>query len=825
MRPDPSTALRAPARIPRRFKARAITRRLLPWLPIAALVGLWLVWVGREVPYFYGEFGDDYFQFFRMGLGTVHDWREAFGRWHIYPLYFFLISYLPLKLHLAIPGAVLPDYSHESIALYRGLIAYVVGLHALILVLFGQFVFTMTHRRLTAFLATLLLAVNPLFLWMATTPESRSIGLLLALPAMTLLFAIDWQRNSAARPRLPALFAAGALLTISYLVQYTDLYLVVPFIGAYWLVCLFSGPPLRLLLVRLSAFAAGLLAPQLLVEFISTVVLHNPNTLANLSTVIRSNQALAGTGVTYGAKSQEWLTSYATDTGWPILIVSLLGAVVLARPRRGWPRYATARHAWTILLTAAVGVGLPFATLYVPYRSQAIVQPVLFSLTAVGLTALYDAAATFWGRVAKRRASAGRLPSAARVAPALLAAGACLLTLWLPLRQSTAFTLPRRANLGRILAANPQPMVFTLEAGNVVQQDVFDRQGTGISPAQVLDMDPSIAVYDCGVYGCVHWPDRGRFLRVESVTTDSSLQTSAGHYDADRALDGGISHDGVTDWVSAAGDGSHWLELRFAEPYPLEELVIANRRQAIRPEIVNVYGLVDDAWTQLYRGAGLSRSPVVHARWAKKTVSGIRIEIAASSLEGQRVPQAEIDELYFPGYRALVGPDEQRPTLEPLEILAVDADSSARDSWGRWYPEHVFEYQMGRTDGYSAWQSENTPGPHYLQVQLARPYVLDNVQVVNALQSQLATGYATRIREMEVWLYGADGWARVWEGQNLDSQVVVGASWPPTVASAVAIVVKQSATRGIPVGFSLVQEVVFPGYFAVFDGPASKAGA
>ena len=70
-------------------------RRMLPWLPVVGVIGIWLVVVGREVPYFYGVFGDDY-GLLLGGLATVRDWREAFGGWHVSAFYFLVIAYVPL---------------------------------------------------------------------------------------------------------------------------------------------------------------------------------------------------------------------------------------------------------------------------------------------------------------------------------------------------------------------------------------------------------------------------------------------------------------------------------------------------------------------------------------------------------------------------------------------------------------------------------------------------------------------------------------------------------------------------------------------------------
>ena len=107
--------------------------------------------------------------------------------------------------------------------------------------------------------------------------------------------------------------------------------------------------------------------------------------------------------------------------------------------------------------------------------------------------------------------------------------------------------------------------------------------------------------------------------------------------------------------------GPHWLALQFAEPYALDEVVLANRRQGIRADILDVWGLVNDEWTHLYRGIDLSKSAVVHARWPQTTVAGLRVEIVGSTLDGQRSTQAEIDELYFPGIASSSAPSASGP--------------------------------------------------------------------------------------------------------------------------------------------------------------------
>jgi hypothetical protein len=187
-------------------------RCALGWLPIIAIITAWLAIIGRDIWYYYGAFRDDYWIVFRTGLDTVYDWRAAFSGAHVNVLYFYLISYLPLKLQFAIPGLTLPDYPREEVALYRGLIAYNLVLHGVILFLFAYLVRVITHRQLVVFLATLLLAVNPLFVAWSTVLDSRLVGLIFAIPGTAILLGIDWRKAPLTRGLLLNVSLAGRYL-------------------------------------------------------------------------------------------------------------------------------------------------------------------------------------------------------------------------------------------------------------------------------------------------------------------------------------------------------------------------------------------------------------------------------------------------------------------------------------------------------------------------------------------------------------------------------------------------------------------------------------
>jgi len=797
----------------------AAARRALGWLPIIAVITAWLATISRDLWYYYGAFRDDYWIVFRTGLDTVYDWRAAFSGAHVNVLYFYLLSYLPLKLQLAIPGLTLPDYPPQDVALYRGLMAYNVVLHALILLLYACLVRVVTRRQTIALLATALLAVNPLFVFWSTELDSRLVGLLFALPGIAMLLGLDWRQAPLTRGLLLRMSLAGGLLTIGCLTHYTALYLVCPLLASYWLAWLVYCPDKAKIIRAGLACAVGLVLPALVVDLVGRLVLHLPDMLASYAALAQANVVVSeqvyGHEVTYAEKAQEWWAEYLKQDGPALLGFTVLGGLALLVPRPLWRTRVRVPVAVALVATLALGIGMTFSARVVPYHTQAILQPVLMLVAAVGIATLGDVAArAAWAAVPlvrgavtwRRVALVGRY-----VLPCAIAAGIA----WPTWQQTATGVLPTRTAFGQMLDFAPRPLVFTPPYGRVVDQAHFDEAGTGISPAQLLDMDARVALYDCAGQDCIHFPDRSKMIEVASVTADSSLTTALGTYGPGRAFDGGISQDGITDWISERAAEPHWLEIAFAQPYELDELVLANRPQAIRPDSLDVYGQIDGTWLPLYHGESLSKSPVVHARWSRAVMAGVRVVFRTTVREGQRQDQAEADEIYFPGYRVALPPSMDRPTLKPLQILRVEADSTQNDNGGIGNPRRVVEYQPEWA--HTSWLSRRNRGPHFVELQFAGSYELTNVQVVNALQSQVHNVLVAPIDAMEVWLLTEHGWDRVWAGQDLHEQVVVGAAWPATKASAARIVVTRRVARAQEVDYAVIQQVVFPGYFTVFD--------
>jgi hypothetical protein len=131
----------------------------------------------------------------------------------------------------------------------------------------------------------------------------------------------------------------------------------------------------------------------------------------------------------------------------------------------------------------------------------------------------------------------------------------------------------------------------------------------------------------------------------------------------------------------------------------------------------------------------------------------------------------------------------------------------------------TFRYGI-RGTGRTTWVSTESPGAHYLAARLDRPYELSSLQL---LQTPADRGPVARVDAMEVWLTGAQGWHQVWRGDALGESAVISAAWPAEVTTDVAVVVRASVVGRIRVAYAQIEELVFPGYFAVFDWPDRPA--
>ena len=127
-----------------------------------------MMWL-THFQYVYGAIVDDYSIWYLKGLKTIEDWRNAFGAYapnlNFAQVYFFIISYLPLKTGISLPSYPLPMLGEQT-GQFRFFLLYMVGIHAATLGVWAWIATRLTGSRLAALLSLFLFATSPtLILW------------------------------------------------------------------------------------------------------------------------------------------------------------------------------------------------------------------------------------------------------------------------------------------------------------------------------------------------------------------------------------------------------------------------------------------------------------------------------------------------------------------------------------------------------------------------------------------------------------------------------------------------------------------------------------
>ena len=154
-------------------------------LLVAATIATYLLLWLTHFQYVYGWLNDDRTLYVK-GLATLKDWSGAFSFYNALQPYFFLISYLPLKLGVSLPSQPLP-FLGEQTGQFRFLLLYTMLLHAVLLGVWAWFAPALTPSRLVAWLSLLLFATSPSLIFWSPQADSRVLGLPFLLAGLWLL--------------------------------------------------------------------------------------------------------------------------------------------------------------------------------------------------------------------------------------------------------------------------------------------------------------------------------------------------------------------------------------------------------------------------------------------------------------------------------------------------------------------------------------------------------------------------------------------------------------------------------------------------------------
>jgi len=696
---------------------------ILSLLLVVGYLAFWLI----NFPYVYGCLIDDWMCYVK-GLHTVEDPKAAFatGTNALQP-YFFLYSYLPIWSDISVPSYELPMYGSHT-GNVRFFLLYTILFHGLIALSWVWFAERIAGSRTAALLSTALFLTSEEFVLWTPLPETRLIGLPLALLGIWLLIRPVQAGFPTWRSRVGWLFAAGSAFGLAQSLHYTALYLIVPMSVAVWLWELRAGWRHGGWWLGWAAFAVGCAWLQGLLELVSHYWVGLPwicGPTASLWKLNRSNMSPCPLWVGGMYLGKQWVTII----GLPLMLAALLGVWVWLgkAPSAGpWERNRRAALAAGTLL----GIGLIFVLPTIPvFRKFALLLPLVFLWAA-------------WGIVWVARLAAQR-----PIMRGIVALGLLVLVDLIPLRQS-AQVVRAHLGLGRVIhwaeqhrAGNDvrwmvarRPLIYTPDD---LRRDDPDNYVITCLPRALLDTWPSLAypLYAAeplysephflaiqSIYGglrmrkdmrsrrlCVlsdvrvyrvgdlarHLRCR-RTLRLLDLRTDSTAGPSV---EPANLFDRDASPDHVTYWASQNTAGPHRIQLDFEQTAELDSVaVVLSLHLSGTPRLEKIHVCVsgeDAPLRTVWMGSGLQEQQVIIARFPRQPVRRMELRLWSFGDMFQPGHQVRIEELIFPGCR-VEGPRPRRK-FPPLVLKRVERQGRYLVAYG----ENITPYTRLRVDGRS----------------------------------------------------------------------------------------------------------------------------
>ncbi len=678
------------------------------WFAVAAVcfayLSVWLI----NFRYVYGWVMDDRVLFIK-GMDTVRDWKGAFSYYNALQPYFYLVSYLPLKLGISLRSYPLPTFGEQTGA-FRFFLLWTTILHGLILLAWAWFAAALIRHRTAALISLLLLATSPTFVLWTPQPESRILGLPFAMVAFWLLMRDEMNHGSRRFSGATRLFLAGSFLWLAQNVHYTAFYLVGPVCFLYWVFRLWREWRLGAFWGKVVVFVVGSVWLQIVLELMSHYAVGIPWEKGPFATLIELRKLHAAHWGTLGSLGQ-WGESFVSQFGIPLILACVAGWFVSL----GYAQAAMADRPATRF--AFVG-GLPLCLLYVTtltksmafFRQSSVLQPFLFLFAAMAIVGI--------ARTVVRRTN---------IRLAIVAAGVIVVG-WIPFAQARQ-VFAAHLSLGKTLdwvesnkGERPvawlpiawfpsSPAILSMDELRQLPPETwiisyypwsFDRDHPSFQ-AYVQQIDPvfclpslyttdtmwaelkafayndfrgSPLMADVRVLelGSVLKAMDGVPLPVQSVTADSVDNDAV---EPANVFDHDASPDGATAWKSAISPGDHWLRFELVQPADLSWMQVVlpptdksnSRIVEMRIDGVDAAGKSRCLWT----GDRLDRFAVIDARWLPVTLSSLTVTIHRQRVPFMEMQQATIEEIILPGYR-VIGPAQRRTFAEKArpDIAPVD---------------------------------------------------------------------------------------------------------------------------------------------------------
>lgn len=675
-----------------------ISRRTY-WIVSVSIVAVYLALWLANFRHVYGWVMDDRIVFIK-GMDTVRGWKGAFSYYNALQPYFYLISYLPLKLGISLTSYPLPTFGEQT-GQFRFLLLWTTILHGLILLTWSWFAAVLVRNRTIALISLLLIVTSPTFVLWTPQPESRILGMPFALVAFWLMMRDETAGNAGFATASARMIAAGSLLWLAQNVHYTSFYLVGPLCLLYWACRLWREWRHRAFWQKATAFGIGCVWLQVVLELISHYGVGIPWEKGPFATLVELRNLHAAHWSTLGSLGQ-WCDSFLSQFGFPMIFACLAGWLVSI----GFTQVTMADRPATRFAFVA---GVPLCLLYVTtltksmafFRQSSVLQPFLFLFAATAIVGLVHALSQKPG-VRKAMVAVGvlvigwiPLTHARDVFAAHLSLGRTIEwveenrgpreTAWLPIAWFPSS--PAISSLDELRQLPPDAWIISYYPWSFDRDyPSFQAYVQQIEPVHSLpslyatetmwselkafaynDFRGSPLMADVRVLevGSLLKAMDGIPLTVKTVTVDSVDSDAA---EPANVFDHDASPDGATAWKSDSSPGEHWLRFELQEPTELDRLQVVlppTDKSNSRIVTMKIEGASDSEKSiSLWTGYRLDRFAVIDANWPMVKLSSVTITIARQRVPFKEVSQATIEEILLPGF-SITGPKPDRSFASP----------------------------------------------------------------------------------------------------------------------------------------------------------------
>lgn len=666
---------------------------------VLIFLGVWLAGFDS----IYGWLMDDRATYIK-GVDVVNNIRAVFSYWNILHAYFIIDSYLPILTGICVPSFEVPLFG-PSTCNFRFTIAYTIFLHAIVLLSVAVLFWATNISKTQRVLALALVAISPAITFWAPQLDSRVLGVPCVIAGILLMQFWPTDRSENGLPSLLAGFIAGIMFWTGQSTHYTSLYLIVPFALAYVLTTPLVRWRLQTVWLFWIGMGIGFALPMIALEI---AYLHVPGAVPNRSPFLDMVKvgSLHQSKLEFSERLRFWATAATGLYGIPFLLLcATYVASVGHRVMTGSERFSSLEV--RLLLTAIISVALVVLS-----PGQSFARQLSVTVPLLCLCAVCGAASVL--RIANRHPRwqltlAAGLAVLTTATPAVQSleifqahrslgqalafaeqqqkgAVAWLQPAWFPEDPRSSRPLIRtRAELDALppdtLVVSYQPWAIfnnmpslraqmlpehaefvgpTLYSTFAMWAELFER---GHPDFRRDDAMTKVMVFRAEK---LRSPHEQAVLRVAAISGSAESVPNRG---PEKVFDRDAGGKDAA-WISTARQLPAILNLKFAEPTTLDQLLVLSRAMDsanVYPDAIEVAGRrTNGEMSLLWSGTGLAPNPAIRATWPAAELVELEIRVLRTVDEfGRNCGWLELEEIVFPGRRVVLPEAGSAPPSPP----------------------------------------------------------------------------------------------------------------------------------------------------------------